>query len=76
MGLISNQAAGSMSTALVGVGSFVGVSQAFFLFINYFVNTFLWGTTLSDCFIILSTLFILTYMDRKFSGEHSLRGDF
>ena len=76
VGVISNKAAGSMSTALVWVDSFVGVSQAFFLFINYFENTFFGGTTLSDGFIILSTLFILTYMEGKFSGEHSLRVDF
>ena len=32
VGLISSKAAGSMSAILVGVGSFVGVSQVFFLF--------------------------------------------
>ena len=30
--LISNKTAGSMSTVLVGVGIFVGISQVFFLF--------------------------------------------
>ena len=59
-----------MSAVLVGVGSLVGVSQVFFLF-YYYVNDFFGGTALSDCSIILSTLFILTDMEGKFSGENS-----
>ena len=77
VGLLSSKAAGSMSAVLVGVGLFVGVSQVFFLF--YYLlceRLFLGGTALSDRFIIFSTLFILTYMERTFSGVHSLRVDF
>ena len=45
-------------------------------FIIYCVNGFFGETALSDCFIILSTLFILTYMEGKFSGEDFSRVDF
>ena len=76
VGLISSKAAGSMSAVLVGIGSFAGVSQVFLYFIIYCVNGFFAVTALSDCFIIFSTLFILTYMEGKFSGEHSSRVDF
>ena len=55
VGSISSGAAGTMSANLVGVGSFVGVSQLLYLFI---VQTAVWGgTALSACFIILSALF-------------------
>ena len=64
-----------MSAVLVGVGSFMGVSQVFFLFYYLCVNSFIGGPALSDCFIIFSTLFFLTYMEGKFSGEHSSRVD-
>ena len=71
---ISSGAAGTVSADLVGVGSFVGVSQLFYLFI---VRTAVfWGIALSGCFIILSTLFILTSMEGKLCGECSLQVDF
>ena len=76
VGLISSKTAGSMSAVLVGVGSFVAVFQVFFLFYYLLFCGFFGGTTLSDCFIVFSTLFILTYMERKFSREHSSRVDF
>ena len=59
------------SAVLVGVGSFVGVSQLFYLLIV--CTTAFWGVNLSDC---LSALFILTYMEGKLCGECSLRVDF
>ena len=40
VGSISSGAAGTMSANLVGVGSFVGVSQLLYLFI---VQTAVWG---------------------------------
>ena len=51
------------------------------VFLNYFVYQlceplFFWGIALSDCFIILGTLFILTYMEGKLCGEHFSRVDF
>ena len=62
------------SAVLVGMGSFVGVSQLFYLS-NVCTNAF-WGIALSDYFIVLSTLFILTYMEGKLRRECSLRVDF
>ena len=67
MGSISSGAAGAMSAILVVLRSFVGVSQLFYLFIVF--TAAFWGIGLSDCFIILSTLFILTYMEGKLYGE-------
>ena len=67
MGSISTGAAGSMSAILVVLRSFVGVSQLFYLFIVF--TAAFWGIGLSGCFIILSTLFILTYMEGKLCGE-------
>ena len=61
------------SAVLVGMGSFVGFSQLFYLLIVC-TNAF-WGIALSDYFIILSTLFILTYMEGKLRGGRSLRVD-
>ena len=61
VGSISSGAAGTMSADLVGVGSLVGVSQLFYLFIVW--TAVFWGIAFSGCFIILSTLFILTYME-------------
>ena len=57
------------SAVLVGVGSFVGVSQLFYLLIVCTAG--LWGIALIDCFIILSTIFVLTYMEGKLCGERS-----
>ena len=58
VGSISSGAEGTMSAILVGVGSFVGVSQLFYLFI---VQTAVSrGIALSACFITLSAVFILT----------------
>ena len=74
VGSISSGAPGTMSAVLVGVGSFVGVSQVFYLFIVW--TAVFWGIALSGCFIILSTLFILTYMEGKLCGERSSRVDF
>ena len=68
-GLISSKAAGCMSAILVEVGSIMGVSQVFCLY--YCVNGCFGGTPFGGCFIILSTLFILTYMEGEFSGKHS-----
>ena len=51
------------SAVLVGVFSFVGVSQLFHLPIVW--TTVFWGIALSDCFIILSTLFIFNLHGRK-----------
>ena len=51
------------SAVLVGVGSFVGVSQLFYLPIVW--TTVFGGIALSDCFIILSTLFIFNLHGRK-----------
>ena len=62
------------SAVLVGVGSFVGVSQLFYLAIV--LTTAFGGIALGDCFIILSTLCILTYMEGKFCGERFPRVDF
>ena len=78
VGLISSKPAGGMSAVLVGVSSFVGkyFLKYFSYFIFYCLNGFFGGNALSDCFIILSTLFILTYMEGKFSGEPSLRVHF
>ena len=74
VGSISSGAAGTMSAVLVGVGSFVGVSQLFYLFIV--CTAAFWGIGLSDCFIILSTPFILNYMEGKLCGEWPSRVDF
>ena len=71
VGSISSGAAGTMSAVLVGVGSFVCVSQVFYLFIVW--TAIFGGIALSACFIILSTLFILTYMEGKLCWEHSSR---
>ena len=73
VGSISSGAAGTMSVVLVGVGSFVVVSQVFYLFI--LLTAVFGGTALSDCFIILSTFFILTFMEGKLCGERSSRVD-
>ena len=62
------------SAVLVGVGSFVGVSQLFYL--PTVLATVFGGIALSDCFIILSKRFILTYMEGKLGGECSSRVDF
>ena len=51
------------SAVLVGVGSFVGVSQLFYLPIVW--TTVFGGIALSDCFIILYTLFIFNLHGRK-----------
>ena len=58
VGSISSGAAGIMSAVLAGMGSFVGVSQVFYLLIVW--TAVFGGIALSGCFIILSTLFILT----------------
>ena len=77
VGVIYSKAAGSMSVVLVGVGFFVGVSQVFFLFYYLLCERLFWGgLPLVTTFIIFSTLFILTYMEGRFSGEHSLWVDF
>ena len=69
VGSISSGAAGTMSVVLVGVGSFVVVSQVFYLFI--LLTAVFGGTAFSGCFIILSTFFILTFMEGKLCGERS-----
>ena len=74
VGSISSGAAGTMSAVLVGLGSFEGVSQVFYLFIVW--TDVSWEIALSGWFIILSKLFILTYMEGKFCGERSSRVDF
>ena len=74
VGSISRGAAGTMPAILVEVGFFVGVSQVFYLFIVS--TTVFWGIALSDWFIILITLFILTYIEREICGECSLPVDF
>ena len=51
------------SAVLVGEGSFVGVSQLFYLPIVW--TTVFLGIALSDCFIILSTLFYFKLHGRK-----------
>ena len=74
MGSISIGAAGTMSAVLLGLGSFVGVSQVFYLFI---VGTAVfWGIALSGWFIISNRLFVLTYIEGKVYGERSSRVDF
>ena len=62
------------SAVLVGVGSFVGVSQLFYLPIVW--TTVFWGIALSDCFIILSTLFIFNLHGRKALCRALLAGAF
>ena len=62
------------SAVLVGVGSFVGVSQLFYLPIVW--TTVFWGIALSDCFIILSTLFIFNLHGRKALWRALLVGGF
>ena len=63
MGSISIGAAGTMTAVLVGLGSFVGVSQVIYLFI---VGTAVfWRIALSGWFIISNTLFVLTYMEER-----------
>ena len=74
VGSISSGAAGTMSAVLVGVGSFVGVSELFYLFLVW--TAAFWEIALSGCFIILSTLLILTYREGKLCGEGSSRVDF
>ena len=59
---------------LVGVGSFVGVFQLFYLPIVW--TTVFWGIALSDCFIILSTLFIFNLHGRKALWKALLAGGF
>ena len=59
------------SAVLAGVESVVGVSQLFYLLIVG--TTAFWGIALSDCFIILTTLFILTNMEERLCGERSSR---
>ena len=62
MGLISSKDKNSMSAVLVGVGSFVVVSQVFFLFYYLLCERLYWdGVGLTFLFLILNTLFILTY---------------
>ena len=70
VGSISSGAAGTMSAVLVGLGSFEGVSQVFYLFIVW--TDVSWEIALSGWFIILSKLFILTYVEGKLCGERSL----
>ena len=62
------------SAVLVGVGSFVGVSQLFYLPIVW--TTVFWGIALSDCFIILSTLFIFNLHGRKALWRALLAGGY
>ena len=62
------------SAVLVGVGSFVGVSQLFYLPIVW--TTVFWGIALSDCFIILSALFIFNLHGRKALWRALLAGGF
>ena len=64
----------SRFAVLVGVGSFVGVSQSFYLPIVW--TTVFWGIALSDCFIILSTLFIFNLHGRKALWRALLAGGF
>ena len=71
-GSISSRAAG---LPLCGSGLLRGCFSII-LFIYCLNYCFLGGITLSDCFIILSTLFILTYMEGKLCGERSSRVDF
>ena len=73
-GLISSKVAGFVSRVLVEVDSLVCVSQVFCLF--YCVNGCLGGITLGDCFIILSTLFILILHGRKVFWEALFAGEF
>ena len=61
---ISGGAAGPASAVLVGMGSFVGVSQVFYLFIVW-----------TAVFLGIG-LFILTYMEGKLCGERSSWVDF
>ena len=74
---ISSEAAGTAYAVLVGVGSFVSVFYILCLF-YYLLREplFFGGAVFSGWFIIFSALFILTYMERKFSGESSSRADF
>ena len=51
----------------------MGVSQVLYLLCELL---FFWGIALSVSYIILSTLFILTYMEGKLSGEDCLQVDF
>ena len=74
VGSISSRAAGTISAILVRLGSFVGVSQVFYLFIVW--TAVFCGIALSGWFIILYTLFILPYMKGKHCGERSSRVDF
>ena len=62
------------SAVLVGVGSFAGVFQLFYLPIVY--TTVPWGLALSDYFIILSTLFIFNLNGRKAQWRALLAGGF
>ena len=71
---ISSGAAGTMSAALVEGGLPRGCFSSI-LFI-YCVNNSFGGIALSRWFIILSALFILTYMEGMLCGGHSLQVDF
>ena len=71
---ISSGAAGTMSAALMEGGLLRGCFSSI-LFI-YCVNNCFGGIALSRWFIILSALFILTYMEGMLCGERSLRVDF
>ena len=62
------------SAVFVGVGSIAGVSQLFCLPIVW--TTVSWGLALSDCFIILSTLFIFNLHWRKALWRALLAGGF
>ena len=62
------------STVLVGMGSFAGVSQLFYLPVLW--TTVFWGIALSDCFIILTTLFIFNLHERKALWRALLTGGF
>ena len=62
------------SAVLVGVGSFVGVSQLFYLLIV--CTTAFWGIALSDFFTILSTLFYFNLHGMKALWRVLLMGFF
>ena len=74
VGSISSGAAVTLPAVLVGLGSFVGVSQVFY-FIFVWTAVF-WRLALSGWLTILSTLFILTYMEGTLYGERSSGVDF
>ena len=78
--LISSRAADTISRAMsmYGIGLLRGYSLKYFAFfiIYYVKGCFFLGTALCGGFIILSTVFILTYLEEKFSGEYFLQVDF